>query len=546
MYNKKKQENFFQMLTKNLSNLSRNQVEFISLDELVPQDHILRKIDELIDFSFVYDYVEDLYSKDKGRPSEDPVVLIKLCFLQYFYGIKSMRATVKQIQTDLAFKWFLGIGLREEPMHYSTFFKNFERRFRNTDLFEKIFEHSVELAMEKGLIDTERIYVDGTHVKAHANANKYTLEEKEPVARSFEKELLKEVEEERIKRGKKGLKKNEKPGEKQEKEKEVEVDLGISEEERLAENLKIKEHEEGLTKQKSVYEAAELSEDERKVLEEKEIKAVVHQLKVYGEIPALDKERQKRKKSVKKGKVTSGRRVSKNDPESGLFYKDEFKKMFAYNNQVACDDNGWILACSVEAGNVHDSLAFESVSSKILDYSPLMVVADNGYRSPAIARTVIDSGAELLLPYKCPMTKEGFFTRHDYAYDERFDCYICPNNEVLSYRTTNRNGKHQYKSDKKKCAHCPLIDQCTKSANQTKVIERHIWQDYLDQVEETRYKRGASTIYKRRKETIERVFAQAKEDHGYRYTNMKGKDKMRYKTFMTFFAMNVKKLASVA
>ena len=76
---------------------NREQVQFICMDDLVPKDHLLRLIDGALDWSFIYDLVEDKYSPDNGRPSLDPVVLIKIPLIQYLYGIKSMRQTIKEI-----------------------------------------------------------------------------------------------------------------------------------------------------------------------------------------------------------------------------------------------------------------------------------------------------------------------------------------------------------------------------------------------------------------------------------------------------------------
>ena len=77
------------------------QIQMIALDQLVPADHLLRKIDRYVDFDFIYDLVEDLYCPDNGRPSIDPVVLIKLVFLQHLYGIRSMRQTFHHLWAKL-------------------------------------------------------------------------------------------------------------------------------------------------------------------------------------------------------------------------------------------------------------------------------------------------------------------------------------------------------------------------------------------------------------------------------------------------------------
>lgn len=151
-----------------------DQVEFVSIDALVPKNHLLRAIEASIDFEFIYDEVKDLYSENHGRPSIDPVVLIKLIMLQALYGIRSMRQTIQEVEVNIAYRWFLGYGLQEQIPHFSTFGKNYERRFRESDLFEKIFAKVLEEAIKCGFIKTDSVFIDATHVKASANKNKYT------------------------------------------------------------------------------------------------------------------------------------------------------------------------------------------------------------------------------------------------------------------------------------------------------------------------------------------------------------------------------------
>src|SRR3712207_7995679 len=84
----------------------------ISLDALVPKEHIIRKIDAAIDFSFIYEKVKPFYSSI-GKPSIDPVVLFKIILIQYLFGIRSMRQTIQEIEVNLAYRWFLGYGDRK-------------------------------------------------------------------------------------------------------------------------------------------------------------------------------------------------------------------------------------------------------------------------------------------------------------------------------------------------------------------------------------------------------------------------------------------------
>lgn len=114
-------------------------LEMVTLEQFVPKNHLVRKIEAAIDFPFIYPLVQDMYSLDRGRPSIDPVVLIKMTFIQYMFGIRSMRKTIEDLETNLAYRWFLGFGFHDKVPHFSTFGKNYDLRFKDTDLFEQIF-----------------------------------------------------------------------------------------------------------------------------------------------------------------------------------------------------------------------------------------------------------------------------------------------------------------------------------------------------------------------------------------------------------------------
>lgn len=197
------------MMTRNNKEKSyetRHQFEYTVLDDLVPQDHLLRLVDQHIDFSFIYDLVEDKYSQENGRPSIDPITLIKIPMIQYFFGIPSMRQTIKEIEVNVAYRWFLGIGLTEPVPHFSTFGKNYKRRFEGTSLAEQIFSHILSLCISQGLVNSESIFFDGTHVKACANGRKTINEVVEVEAKWLADELESAINEDRVSHGKKILK----------------------------------------------------------------------------------------------------------------------------------------------------------------------------------------------------------------------------------------------------------------------------------------------------------------------------------------------------
>ena len=185
--------------------IKKDSIIMRTIEELVPQEHDVRKLDSCMDWDFIYPLVKDLYS-DFGRPSIDPVVLFKMVFINILFGIHSMRRTCKEIQVNLAYRWFLGIAMEDKVPNYSTWSQNYIRRYGDSEVFHHIFIRILKQAIEYGFVDLETVYGDSTHQKANANKNKYTDEEVEIVKRVYDDELLKEINEDRIAHGKKPLK----------------------------------------------------------------------------------------------------------------------------------------------------------------------------------------------------------------------------------------------------------------------------------------------------------------------------------------------------
>ena len=150
--------------------------QLLNIENMVAQDHFLRKLDAAISFDFVYDIVEPLYST-KGRRSIDPVVLVKMLLLGYLYGIDSERKLEENVNYNIAFRWYLGFNLTDTVPDHSTFSQNRRRRFKGQEVFRKIFEQIVWKCYEAGLVKGERVVMDSTHIKANAdNLNSVPVE----------------------------------------------------------------------------------------------------------------------------------------------------------------------------------------------------------------------------------------------------------------------------------------------------------------------------------------------------------------------------------
>lgn len=335
------------MLSK--GNDGRNQGEIIYIDDLVLKDHLLRKIDAAVDFTKIYEIVEDLYCKNNGRPSTDPVVLFKVAIIQHLYRISSLRRTADEISLNVAYGWFLGYSLSERTPHFTTLSNNFCHWFTEKTV-ERVFNWILSEINKAGYLSPEAVFIDGTHIKANANMKKAVKKAIPEAAKVYGKKLLEEINQDRDDHGKKPFDNNNKP-----------------------------------PKEKTVNQSA-------------------------------------------------------TDPECGVFHKGEHKKCFAYTAQTACDKNGYVLDVTLNPGNVHDSVAFDGLYDRLCEAFPEMkhIVADAGYKTPWIAKRVVDDGRIPVLPNKRPMGKNGFFRPHEFVYDEYFDCVLCPENNVLKYTTTTR------------------------------------------------------------------------------------------------------------
>lgn len=182
--------------------LERGTYEIVDTEILVPQEHLLRKIDKAVGFEKIYEMVEELYCSDNGRPSIDPVVLFKMVIIQLLYGIPSLRRTAAEVRVNVAYRWFLGYKLTDETPHFSTLSYNFKNRF-TAETIDKIFAWILSEISEAGYLLPSAVFIDGTHIKANANNKKKTEVEISVASKRYAKELMKEINADREEHGKK-------------------------------------------------------------------------------------------------------------------------------------------------------------------------------------------------------------------------------------------------------------------------------------------------------------------------------------------------------
>ena len=124
---------------------------YFRLEDPVPENHLLRLIEEHISFEFVRERLRTNYS-ETGRPSIDPELLLRILLIGYLCGITSECKLVEELRMHLAWRWFTGLGFDQETPHHSTFSKNRHGRFRESNLFEELFDQIVRQCVEVGLV----------------------------------------------------------------------------------------------------------------------------------------------------------------------------------------------------------------------------------------------------------------------------------------------------------------------------------------------------------------------------------------------------------
>ena len=448
----------------------QQQMNLVIMEQLIPEDHLLRKIDRIVDFSFIYDLCAPLYCANNGRPAIDPEVLFRMLLVGYLYGIKSERRLEEEINYNIAYKWFCGLELSEKAPDATTISQNRRRRFRDNDIPEQIFNEILRQCIAKGLVGGEILYTDSTHIKAKANKHKKQLVTVERTPKAYLEEL------------------------------DEQVDL------------------------------------DRKVLGKKPFDR--------------DDDHKDNGGSGESGGTTgtTTRMQSTTDPDSGQQSREGKPDGFYYSEHRTVDSKcNVIVNVHVEPANINDVTPMPEILNEIearLGKLPKYMGLDAGYHSAWIAHLLETKGIQGVIGYRRHTHKGEHYGKYRFKYDFIFDTYICPEHKHLYWKTTTREGYRQYFCDSKTCAACPRRAECFGKSMTRRMVDRHVWQDALDDVIAFTKSGIGSRIYAWRKETIERSFAEAKVNHGLRYARMLGIRNMREQCFLTAAVQNIKRLVA--
>jgi hypothetical protein len=170
---------------------------------------------------------------------------------------------------------------------------------------------------------------------------------------------------------------------------------------------------------------------------------------------------------------------------------------------------------------------------------------DAGYFTNIICKRLSDRGIQGTIGFRRGTTKKGKYTKYKFQYVRELDIYVCQGLRALEYKSTSRDGTKEYVSNPVYCMNCLHKEKCLSEKKDRRSVRRHVWENYKEKVISFNRTDVGRTIYRRRKETIERSFADSKELHGFRYCRLRGIANVTEQCLLTAAVQNVKKMALV-
>lgn len=453
-------------------------------ERLIPKDHLLLKIDSILDFSFVYEIVKNLYSPI-GRDSKDPVMMVKMLLLEYLYKLSDI-SIVNRTKTDIAFRWFLGLGLDDEVPDDTTISLFRIHRLKEEHI-EGFFNEIVKKCIEKDLVKTKRFIVDSTDVAANVNypstkklicnGFRKVIKELHKINEAMADEKLKEFEDE--------IENEYKISEKVSDAKYLEIA------QKHMENLYFKTHD-------------ELMDNDR-----------------YNEAFGLLWDIIGQYKNNSKDKI-----VSIVDPDARVAHKSPGNIKRGYKDHIIIDEDSEIILSSVQTPfNVGDEKKLADLIEKVQDnfeIKPEEVSADKVYGSIENRAYLKDNDITGNINFYAEPDKEyEKFDLKKFYISEDLAIVKCPNGCITATAKISKDGQViNYKFSEEDCLNCPLKSQCIteKDVNRygkcRRVIVNRRYDAVLTDMKRIETKEFKAAIDKRYK--VERRFATLVRNHGLR------------------------------
>jgi len=471
-------------------------------DLIVPKDHLLRGLKELVDFRFIYDELKDKYSEDFGRPGEDPVRIFKYLLLKILDDLSDVDV-VERARTDMAYKFFLDIAPEAEVIHPSTLTKFRKLRLKDGNLLELLINKSVELAINEGLIKSRTVIVDSTHSGSRYN-QKSPIDNLLHVAKEARKALYQ---------------------------------LDPQAKERMPEKLESKDFEEILKYVQGVAEAI----DAEPLSEVGNVKKKLNLLKevINDDMEALKNEQCPYDKDARRG------------------YKSEDSSYFGYKNHLAMTPERFIVGAVVTTGEKTDGKYLKTLieQARTNGIEIDAVVGDAAYSEKENLEQCEKEKIKLVSKLNKSIT-HGMLNRRSkqgFEYNKDADHYICPAGH-MSYKREGKTSKKKleeghaqvisYHFDVDKCKRCPMQAGCYKDGAKKKTysvtIKSHTHQKQAEFQESDEFKELSKCRY-----MIEAKNNELKNVHGLKRAHAAGLLNMDIQAATTIYATNLKRILTL-
>jgi transposase len=481
-------------------------------DRIVPVDHLLRKINQVVDFSFIKELVQDKYSADFGRPAEDPEFMLRLCLLQYLYG-DSDREVVANARLNLAYKYFLGLAVDEEVPDDSTL--SYFRAIRlGEEKFRQIFEKLVLQCQDKGLVTGKRQIIDSTHIIADMAMNSLA-----GVIKLCRQNVLKSIEKQDTQKAEK---------------------LGLK-------TIKITQQDRFISKEDGLK--AELAAATT-LLDQVTKELRIKRLKVT---PELQKDLGLLEKAVAdRAEGTEDRLVSPVDPDARGGRKPS-KSWVGYKGHMIIEEESEIItAIETTPANQDDGNELKILlnqQKENLSLVPAELLGDKGYDAGANLEFI---EGEKITGYICLREANhidpNFFTVNDFTYDEAKNTLTCPTgNTAPHYRKAVYHCKDQkrkgivFEFNPEQCHHCELKPLCNNAKGGRQVYISY-YEPLFEQMQARLSSEEGKQAYKQRYK-IEQKVADLARYCGMRHCRYRTLQRAGIHTLLAAIASNVKRMA---
>ena len=479
-------------------------------DRIVPVDHVLRKINQVVDLSFANEILKDRYNQTFGRPAEDPEFLLRLCLLQYLYG-DSDRQVIENARLNLAYKYFLGLAVDSEVPDYTTV-SYFRAQRLGEKKFRAILEQIVRQCIDKGLVKGKRQIIDSTPVYANISLSSLS-----GLVRKCRENVLKTVAKQ---------------------DKKMADDMGAAELNH-ATPVKFSSSEEAL--QVEIAAAGTLMDRVSAELKANKIKTTEELQK---DLALLEKAVADRAEKAK------DKLISTVDPDARTGKKAD-KKWAGYKAHIVMEEeSGIITEVTTTPANATDGsqlrpLLMEQENAHTL--TPQEVTADKAYDWGENLESIANNGTianiALTKPGN-PPSGAGYFTVADFPYDPKNSKLMCPAGHISTscYKVVEYNDKpgsaFQFKASL--CNQCPLKPKCVKNTSGRRVYISY-YEPYFRMARERLATEEGKEAYRNRYR-VEQKMADLTRYCGLRECRYRGLGRAGIHTLLSTTVCNIKRM----